>query len=114
MNDALKNSPIHIQQHGFHTDRNTDTAISTVTDYIEKHIYIYNQKHVIGVFLDIQAAFDSIKPSKMHYLECLFAVVVFLHMAQGIAKAKKSRSVCKQIDGFGVVKMANNQAAGQN
>ena len=63
MDDALKNSPIHIQQHGFRTDRNTDTAISTVTDYIEKHIY--NQKHVIGVFLDIQAAFDSIKPSKI-------------------------------------------------
>ena len=39
------------------------TAISTVTDYIEKHIY--NQKHVIGVFLDIQAAFNSIKPSKI-------------------------------------------------
>ena len=46
------------------TDRNTDTAISTVTDYIEKHIY-YNQKHVIGVFLDIQTSFDSIKPAKI-------------------------------------------------
>ena len=45
------------------TDRNTDTAISTVTDYIEKHIY--NQKHVIGVFLDIQTSFNSIKHAKI-------------------------------------------------
>ena len=63
MDDAIKHSPVHTQHHGFCTDRNTDTAISTVTDYIERHIY--NQKHVIGVFLDIQAAFDSIKPSKI-------------------------------------------------
>ena len=62
MDDAIKDSSIHTQQHGFHTNRNTDTAISTVTDYIEKHIY--NQKHVIGFSLDIQAALDSIKPSK--------------------------------------------------
>ena len=63
MDDTIKNSPVHTQQHGFCIDRNTGTAISTVTDYIERHIY--NQKHVIGVFLDIQAAFDSIKPSKI-------------------------------------------------
>ena len=63
MEDAIKHSPVHSQQHGFHTDRNTDTAISTVTDYIERHIY--NQKQVIGVFLDIQAAFHSIRPSKI-------------------------------------------------
>ena len=62
MDEAIKHSPLHSQQHGFRTDGNTDMAISTVTDYIEKHIY--NKKHVIGVFLDIQAAFDSIKPSK--------------------------------------------------
>ena len=50
MDDAIKHSPVHTQQHGFCTDRNTDTAISTVTDYIERHIY--NQKHVIGVFFE--------------------------------------------------------------
>ena len=61
-----KQSLIRTQQHGFCTDRNTDIAISIVTDYIERHIY--NQKHVIGVFLDIQAAFDSIKPFKKEAL----------------------------------------------
>ena len=63
MDNAIKHSTVHAQQHGFRTDRNTDTAISTVTDYIERHIS--NQKHVIGVFLDIQAAFDPIKCSKI-------------------------------------------------
>ena len=58
MDDALKQFPVHTQQHGFRTNRNTDTPISIVTDYIEKHIY--NHKHIIGVFLVIQAAFDSI------------------------------------------------------
>ena len=57
MDDAIKHSPVHTQQHGFCTDRNTDISITTVTDYIERHIY--NQKYVIGIFLDIQAAFDS-------------------------------------------------------
>ena len=49
--------PMHTHQHGFRTDRNTETAISGATNYIEKHIY--NGEHV---FLDIQAAFDTIKP----------------------------------------------------
>ena len=50
----------------------------------------------------------------MHYPESLLTIVVLLHMAIGITKAKKSRSVCKQIDGFGVVEVPNDQAAGQN
>ena len=47
-------------QHGFRNDRNTETAVSEVADYIERNIY--NNKFVIAVFLDIQAAFDTIKP----------------------------------------------------
>ena len=39
MDDAIKHSPVHTQQHGFCTDRNTYTAISsTVTDYIERPV----------------------------------------------------------------------------
>ena len=60
MDEILKLNPLHSQQHGFRTDRNTETAISGATNYIEKHIY--NGEHVIAVFLDIQAAFDTIKP----------------------------------------------------
>ena len=56
----IKELPIHVNQHGFRTDRSTETAISEVTNYIEQHIF-YGQ-HVIATFLDIQAAFDTISP----------------------------------------------------
>jgi len=60
MDEALLDNPIHTRQHGFRSDRNTETALSSAVNYIEKHIF--NDKIVIGVFLDIQAAFDTIKP----------------------------------------------------
>ena len=64
MDEVLKLKPLHAQQHGFRTDRNTETAISGAANYIEKHIY--NGEHVIAVFLDIQAAFDTIKPCLLY------------------------------------------------
>ena len=60
MDEVLKTNPLHNNQHGFRTDRNTETAISSAANYIEKHIY--NNEHVVAVFLDNQAAFDTIKP----------------------------------------------------
>ena len=60
MDEAIQSHPIHTMQHGFRNDRNTETAVSEVADYIESNIY--NNKFVIAVFLDIQAAFDTIKP----------------------------------------------------
>ena len=60
MDEALKTHPVHTKQHGFRTDRNTETAISAVADYIESNIY--KDKIVLAAFLDIQAAFDTIKP----------------------------------------------------
>ena len=63
MNEQLKTHPIHTRQHGFRSDRNTETAISEAVNYIEKHIM--NNQHTIGVFLDIQAAFDTISPMKI-------------------------------------------------
>ena len=60
MDEAIQSHPIHTMQHGFRNDRNTETAVSEVADYIESNIY--NNKFVISVFLDIQAAFDTIKP----------------------------------------------------
>ena len=38
MDEALTRYPVHTYQHGFRTDRNTETAISGVVDYIEEHI----------------------------------------------------------------------------
>jgi len=55
---TMKDKPIHTRQHGFRTDRSTETAISDTLDYIEK--YVYNRQHCVGVFLDIEAAFNSI------------------------------------------------------
>ena len=60
MDKALKKHPLHDNQPAFRSDRNTDTAMSSASNYIEKHIY--NREHLIGVFLDIQAAFDTIQP----------------------------------------------------
>ena len=63
MDEQLNKFPVHTRQHGFRTDRNTETAISEAVYYIEKHII--NNQLVIRVFLDIQAAFDTISPKKI-------------------------------------------------
>ena len=56
----IQQYPLHVNQHGFRTDRSTTTAISAVANYIEQNIYY--GKHVLATFLDIQAAFDTIDP----------------------------------------------------
>ena len=61
MDRALIANPIHHKQHGFLSGRSTESAISNTVNYIEKHIM--NKQHCVGVFLDISAAFDSIKPN---------------------------------------------------
>ena len=52
-----------MRQHGFRTDRNTDTSILNAINYIETHIH--REQHVLAVFLDIQAAFDTIDPKQL-------------------------------------------------
>ena len=61
MDRALESYPINPKQHGFLSGKSTESAISNTVNYIEKHIM--NKQHCVGVFLDISAAFDSIKPS---------------------------------------------------
>ena len=60
MDLSLEDHPIHKNQHGFQRGRSTETAISKTVNYIEKHIN--SGREVLGVFLDIQAAFDTICP----------------------------------------------------
>ena len=60
MDLALEDHPIHKNQHGFQRGLSTETAISKTVNYIEKHIN--SDREVLGVFLDIQAAFDTICP----------------------------------------------------
>ena len=57
---ALEDNPLHIKQHGFQKGKSTETAVSNTINKIEKHIL--NGEHCMEVFLDIQAAFDSITP----------------------------------------------------
>ena len=60
MDRALQAYPLHNKQHGFLAGKSTESAISNTVNYIEKHIM--NKQHCVGVFLDISAAFDSIRP----------------------------------------------------
>ena len=62
--EKIAQYPIHPRQHGFRNDRSTETALSNVVNYIEK--YINNGEHVLAVFLDIQAAFDTISTDKIY------------------------------------------------
>ena len=48
------------QQQGFRTCRSTETAISNTVNFIEK--FTKRNEHCLAVFLDIAAAFDTIKP----------------------------------------------------
>ena len=63
MKKQLESHPIHKNQHGFCSDKGTESAISAVTSHIENHL-LKNQ-HCVGVSLDIQAAFDSICPKSI-------------------------------------------------
>ena len=51
---------VHRNQHGFRRNKSTESALSDTVNYIEQHIT--QSMNVIGVFLDIQAAFDTILP----------------------------------------------------
>ena len=52
---------VNAHQHGFRRNRSTESAISETVNYIERHTT--QGKDVLGVFLDIQAAFDTILPN---------------------------------------------------
>ena len=58
MDADLTHTPIHPKQHGFTKGKSTESAISDTADYIEQQLY--DDKHCLGLFLDISAAFDSI------------------------------------------------------
>ena len=57
---VAEQNPVHTLQHGFRTDRNTDTALSSVVNNLEKGTYL--DQDTIAIFLDIAAAFDTICP----------------------------------------------------
>ena len=58
MDEALLSAPIHPLQHGFTKGKSTESAISNTADFIEQQLF--QDRHCLGVFLDISSAFDSI------------------------------------------------------
>ena len=63
----LLHAPKHYRQHGFQKGKCTKTAISYTINQIEK--FTLNRQHCVGLFLDIQTAFDTIFP--IHIWGCL-------------------------------------------
>jgi ribonuclease HI len=55
---CLLASPMHDNQHAFRKNHSCDIALSRVVGHIEKSIL--NGQYTLGVFLDIQGAFDNI------------------------------------------------------
>ena len=58
----LKTNPFSPWQHGFRKEKSTETAIMSVVDRIEKAIL--RGQYAVCVFLDIQGAFDNLRPEK--------------------------------------------------
>jgi hypothetical protein len=57
---SLKTQPISPNQHAFTRGKGTETALSAVVDKIESSIL--RDHFVLGVFLDIEGAFDHLSP----------------------------------------------------
>ena len=60
MDLELLKQPLHSNQHGFQKRKSTETALSKTINTIES--YTDKKKYCVGVFLDIQVAFDTISP----------------------------------------------------
>ena len=58
VDEALAHHPLHSKQHEFLRGRSTESALSNTVDYAERALF--KDKHCLGIFLDISAAFDSI------------------------------------------------------
>ena len=56
----LKEYPLHHNQHAFRKGRSTESALSDVVDAIEKQVM--RGGFALGIFLDIEGAFDNAMP----------------------------------------------------
>jgi ribonuclease HI len=68
MEEEIALHPLNKNQHGFRKGYSTETAISETVTFIEQRIM--NKQYCLGVFLDIQAAFDSIDPKHIKTQLC--------------------------------------------
>ena len=51
------------RQHGFSKGRSTDSALTSMMEHIESALS--NKGFALGVFLDIQGAFDNVNPNSI-------------------------------------------------
>ena len=98
MDLKIKDNPVHSRQHGFRSDRSTDTAISELIDHVEMHVL--KKKYCLGVFLDIRGAFDNIKPECVH--QSLLKLGADKDMAEWYLAFLKHRNVTFELNGCSV------------
>ncbi len=60
---TLAINPLSRHQHAFRRGKSTETALSNMVEYIEKALV--KRKFALGVFLDIQGAFDNVQPESI-------------------------------------------------
>ncbi len=56
-------NPLSAHQHAFRKGRSTETALSNMAEHIESALV--KNEFSIGVFLDIQGAFDNVQPESI-------------------------------------------------
>ena len=60
---SFRSTPLHASQHAFRVGRSTDTALSQLVDTVEEAFS--RKEYALGVFLDIQGAFDNVIPARV-------------------------------------------------
>ena len=60
--NEMKNNPLHENQHAFQAGPSTDTAGSSMQDFVEEALS--RKQIVLGAFIDIKGAFDNVDPDQ--------------------------------------------------
>ncbi len=60
---TLAKAPLSRNQHAFRKGKSTESALSNMTQHIE--VALSNKGFALGVFLDIQGAFDNVRPESI-------------------------------------------------
>ncbi|MEL6358425.1 MAG: reverse transcriptase domain-containing protein [Bacteroidota bacterium] len=89
MEEKLQENPLHPNQHGFLSDKGTESAISSTVNRIEGQIH--KGKKCLGVFLDISSAFNTITPK--HVKETLYSHGGEKHLVRWYYHYMKSRRI---------------------
>jgi len=65
-NDILIGYPLHINQHAYQAGKSTDSALHILVGRIERALN--NKKYALGVFLDIEGAFNNASPGSLLHI----------------------------------------------